>query len=119
MPLMHTQSNRAQTAIRVSARHAPFLSCEFEVARDGRLDDLARHRDQLADPRRTRAQVEFYDGLLKQLAIADVLTGDPEQLRAVLTDLAIASDGGNDYERAVAEHEAFHHLLDQLNGGGR
>lgn len=112
-------SRAEHVVLRVASSHVPFLRHEFEAARDSRLDDLARFPNRLSDATRSRRQVEEYDRLLTQLGAADVLTGDGDALAAILMDLAVSNDAANEYERVVAEHEAFAHLLDQLDRSGK
>lgn len=113
---MHGQSNPAAVTLRVDGRAVPILRREFEIARDGRLDDLAHMPDEVTDAARMRRQVEEYDRLLRQLAAADALTGDRDQLRAVLADLSLGTDAARELARLEAERHAFAHLLDQLDG---
>lgn len=105
----------SQITLRVNGRYVPILRRELEIARDGRLDDLAQMPERLTDPERMRRQAKFYDGLLKQLAVADVLTGDKDELRGLLTELAAGTDAAQEYERLAAEHNTFRHLLDQID----
>jgi hypothetical protein len=117
---MHTRHARdrrhgERVTLRVAPPAAPIIRRELEIARDGRLDDLAQMPDKLTDVGRARRQVEEYDRLLRQLAAADVLTGDRDALRALLVDLAGGTDAAEEYARLAAEHHAFAHLLDQID----
>lgn len=62
-----------------------------------------------------RRQVKEYDRLLRELAAADVLTGELDTLRALFVDLSAGTDAAEEYARLAAEHHAFQHLLDQLD----
>lgn len=112
---MHGQSSHATVTLRVDGRSVPIIRRELEVARDGRLDDLAHMPDDVTDAARMRRQVEEYDRLLRQLAAADVLTGEPDALCALLADLSMGTDAAEEFARLEAERHAFAHLLDQLD----
>jgi hypothetical protein len=108
-----------RVSLRVNSRYAGIIRRELTIARDGRLEDLTQMPGQVSDPARTRRQIEMYDALLRQLAAADVLTGNADELRALLTELAASTDAAQEYERIAAEHHAFAHLLDQFDAEER
>jgi hypothetical protein len=117
MPLMHHDDGTRgrRVTLRVDGRSVSILRRELQIARDGRMDDLTEMPDKVADAGRTRRQVKEYDRLLRQLAAADVLTGERDALRALLVDLSAGTDAAEEYARLAAEHHAFRHLLDQLD----
>jgi hypothetical protein len=113
---MHEQhrTSRAPATLRVEPRHGPFLREFFEIYRGGRLDDLAQpYGTDAATLARIRAVADTCGRIIEGIDRGEIVA-DPET-RAVLFDVAAANDAGdNDYERVVAEHEAFEHLLRQI-----
>jgi hypothetical protein len=102
--------------LRVDPRAVPILRAEFEIMRDGLRMDLAEYPEGVMDPARNRRVAAELDRLLTQLSYGFTLTGNPDALLAILGDLAAGLDAGNEFERVLAEHAAFHDLLDQLDG---
>lgn len=113
--MQHQHDTPTRVVLRVDRRHVEFIRREFEIARDGRLDDLARFPGGLLDPPRTREQAGLFDDLVRQLLAADVLVGDRTVLEALLADLAASTDAANDYRRVTDEHDAYAGLLGQLD----
>jgi hypothetical protein len=113
---MHEQhrTSGAPTTLRVEPRHAPFLREFFEIHRGGRVGDLAQpFGSDAATLARIRAVADtcgrIIDGIDRGEIEADA------EVAAELRSVAQANDEGNGYERAVVEHEAFAHLLRQLD----
>jgi hypothetical protein len=98
----------------VAPEHRSFLAECFAVAQDGRLDDLRDYRAQLADPERDERDARLYGRLREEVQHGE-LSGDPAELRAVLAEQLASVDDANAYASAVAEHDAFAHLLAQLD----
>jgi hypothetical protein len=103
----------AAVALELPADHVRFLRGVFEKARAGIGDELEEFPDQL-DPKRLEREHIAYGRLLTAL---DELPD--REVRNLLSDLAGIIDTGNEYSRVVAEHEALHGLLAQLEGGRR
>jgi hypothetical protein len=109
---MHDQHRT--TTLRVEPPHAPFLRDFFEVYRGGRLGDLAEpYGTDAATLERIRSLADTCGRIIEGIDRGEIVAD--EEIRAVLVDVAAANDAGdNDYERVVAEHEAFEHLLRQI-----
>lgn len=113
-PIRGNARDAPPVTLRVDPRHAPFLRRLFEDYRKDQLDDLAEYPHTLRDRDATRALADTY-GRIVEGVDRGAIAADAE-IRAVLGDVAAATDAGdNDYERVVAEHEAFAHLLRQLD----
>jgi len=95
--------------LRVEPRHTPFLRRYFVTHRSGCLEDLAKHRD----PERIRAGADTAGRVIAGLDRGEIVA-DPE-VSELLAELAEANDEANEYGRACGEHEAFGHLLRQLD----
>jgi hypothetical protein len=112
-PIRGDGGDASPATLRVDPRHAPFLRQLFADFRKDQLGDLARFADKLRDPEATRALADtcgrIVDGIDRGAIAAD------GEVRAVLVDVAAATDEGSGYEVAVAEHEAFAHLLAQFD----
>jgi hypothetical protein len=104
----------AAVALDLPVDHVRFLRGVFEKARDGISDELEEFPDQL-DPKRLQREHAVYGQLLT--ALDELLIVPDHDVCDVVGDLAGVIDQGNEYKRAVAEHEALHGLLDQLGGG--
>jgi hypothetical protein len=113
---MPDQSSRGEAVIRVDPAAVPILTRQLRIGRDGRLADLREIPDDVPDHALARRQAALCDRLLAQLADGSTLTGDREELRDLLADLYSGTDAAEMYEELAAEHHAFAHLLDQLNG---
>lgn len=96
--------------VAIDPAYTDFLRQQFEIARDGRVEDLAQHSSTLSDPERDRADAERFGRWLEELDHG-CLTASPEQLAEFLDYI----DDTNDFERIVAEHEAFAHLIRQFD----
>jgi hypothetical protein len=105
----------AAVALDLPVDHVRFLRGVFEKARDGISDELEEFPDQL-DPKRLHREHAVYGRLLT--ALDELVIVPDHDVCDVVGDLAGVIDRGNEYKRAVAEHEAIHGLLDQLKGGG-
>lgn len=104
----------AAVALQIPVEHVRFLRGVFEQARDGISDELEEFPDQL-NPKRLHREHAAYGRLLTGL---DELVIVPDHdVCDVVGDLAGVIDGGNEYKRVIAEHEALYGLLDQLKGG--
>lgn len=116
---MHHQhrSNDAPITVRVDPRHAELLRDHIEAGAAGLFEQLAEAPDRLRDPAGSRAWAvtcrRIIEGLGRPRFVAD------GRVRAVLLELNQVNDEANDYERGVAEHEAFAHLLRQFDHAGR
>jgi hypothetical protein len=104
----------AAVALELPADQVRFLRSTFEKARAGVKDELEEFRDQL-DPKRLEREEAAYERLL--VALDELVIVPDADVRIVLADLAKIIDTGNEYSRAVQEHEALHGLLAQLGGG--
>lgn len=104
----------AAVALDLPVDHVRFLRGVFEKARDGISDELEEFPDQL-DPKRLHREHAVYGRLLT--ALDELVIVPDDDVCDVVGDLAGVIDRGNEYKRAVAEHEALHGLLDQLGGG--
>lgn len=110
----HGMSGHPAT-LRVEDRHAPFLRDTFEIIRDGRLGDLAQPFDSSSETlERIRAYADTCGRIIDGIDRGEI-SANPE-VRAALVEEAVVNDEANEYERAVREHEAFAHLLRQLDG---
>lgn len=96
--------------VAIDPAYADFLRQQFEIARDGRVDDLAQHSSTLSDPKRDRADADRFGRWLEEVDHG-YLTAAPGQLAEFLDYI----DDTNDFERIVAEHEAFAHLFRQFD----
>ncbi len=104
-------------ALNIPADQARFLRSVFQMARDGIKDELAKYPKQLQEPARLCREEAAYGRLLAALdELVIVPDGD---VRAVLADLAKIIDAENEHARVVAEHEALHDLLAQVEGSRR
>jgi hypothetical protein len=103
----------APATLRVQASHTRFLREHFESVRSGVLGDLAEFPHRLRDPDATRARADTYGRILDGLERGEI-TVDPD-VREALIENAAGADEGTGYAVAVAEHEAFAHLLRQLD----
>ena len=102
-------------ALEIPAGNLPFLRRVIGAARAGLRDDLDRHGDQLQQPRSKL--------LLEDAAYAELLVAldrrwivPDDEVRATLSRLGESVDRDNQYPRVLAEHEALHGLLAQLEG---
>ena len=84
------------------------------MVRDGIQDDLASYADVLREPVRLRREEEAAGCLLAALAGRAVEVRG--EMRTLVTELAESIDLANEYERVVAEHDALHALLGQIEG---
>ena len=80
----------------------------------GIQDDLANYADALREPARLRREEEAAGCLLAALAGRAVEVR--EGMRTLVSELAESIDLANEYERVVAEHDALHALLGQIEG---
>jgi hypothetical protein len=103
-------------ALSIPAGNLPFLRRVIHAARAGLKDDLDRFGDELQQPRSAL--------LLEDAAYATLLVAldrrwvvPDEEVRAALSRLAESVDHDNEYARVIAEHDALHGLLAQLEGG--
>lgn len=101
-------------ALTIPPADRKFLGRVFEMARDGVRDELAQYPDQLREPSRLRRKEDVYGRLLAALDERAVVPD--RDARTVLGDLASIIDADNEYGRVVAEHEALHGLLGQIEG---
>ena len=62
-----------------------------------------------------RREEAAYERLLA--ALDELVIVPDDEVRGVVTTLAQIIDASNEYERVVAEHEALHGLLGQIEGG--
>jgi hypothetical protein len=104
----------AAVALQIPADHVRFLRGVFEKARDGISDELEEFPEPL-DPKRLHREHAAYGRLLR--ALNELVIVPDHDVCDVVGDLAGVIDQGNEYKRAVAEHEALNGLLDQLGGG--
>jgi len=90
-----------------------FLRRLFTAARDGLSDELEGFADQLCEPTsQLLSELAAYCQLLDGLGGSPVL---PDQaMREAVAALAGAVDRENQYPRVVAEHDALHGLLVQV-----
>jgi hypothetical protein len=82
------------------------------MARDGVRDELAQYPDQLRELGRLSREEAVYGRLLATLDERVIIPD--RDARTVLGDLAKIIDADNEYRRVVAEHEALHGLLGQI-----
>ena len=80
----------------------------------GIQDDLASYADVLREPARLRREEEASGCLLAALAGGAVEVR--EGMKTLIVELAESIDLANEYERVVAEHDALHALLGQIEG---
>ena len=104
----------AAVALQFPAGHVGFLRETFTDARDGVKDELANAK-RTKDPDRLRREEAAYGRLLA--ALDELVIVPDDEVREVLTTLAQIIDTSNEYGRVVAEHEALHGLLTQIEGG--
>jgi len=107
----------AAVALNLPADQIRFLRSTFKSARAGIYDELREYPGQLREPARLRREIVLYGRLLT--ALDELVIVPDREVRDVVGDLAGIIDSGNEYSRVVAEHEALHGLLDQLDGGDR
>jgi hypothetical protein len=100
-------------ALNVPADHVRFLRGLLKDAREGLRAELTDHPKQLKDPARLRREEAAYGRLLA--ALDELVIVPDDDVRSVLGDLAKIIDGDNEYRRVVAEHEALHGLLAELD----
>jgi hypothetical protein len=102
-------------ALKIPASNLPFLRRVLVAARAGLRDDLDRFGDELEQP---RSALLLEDAAYATLLVAlDRLWIVPDdEVRAALSRLAESVDHDNDYARVLAEHDALHALLAQLEG---
>jgi hypothetical protein len=105
----------AAVPLNLSADHVRFLRETFEIARAGVRDELREYPKRVKDPARLRREDAAYGRLLTALDEMGIVP-DADVL-GVLADLAQLIDAGNEFSRAVSEHDALHGLLGQLTGG--
>lgn len=101
-------------ALTVSPNHGGFLRGAIADCLDGVEGDLSLAGDQHPYGGRARREAAAYRPLLTGLDAREIVP-DPDVAGAV-TDLAKTIDAGNEFERVVTEHAAFHGLLDQIRG---
>jgi len=111
----HPTGGRHAVALEILTGNLPFLRRVLTAARVGLREDLDRFGDELRQPRSKL--------LLEDAAYAELLVAldrrwivPDDELRAVLRRLAESVDHDNDYARVVAEHDALHGLLNQIEG---
>ncbi len=85
----------------------------FAAARDGLSDELEGFADQLREPtsqllNEQAAYDQLLDGLAGSVVVPDAAMGE------AVAALARAIDRENQYPRVVAEHDALHGLLVQV-----
>jgi hypothetical protein len=101
-------------ALKLPADHVRFLQDTFRDAHAGVRDEL-ENSQRPKDPDRLRREEAVYGRLLASL---DELVIVPDHdVREVLASLAQIIDASNEYSRVIAEHEALHGLLGQIEGG--
>lgn len=101
-------------ALAIRGADRPFLRRVLVAARDGLREDLNQH-DHLCEPRRRlRSEEAAYVALVDAIDCGRVVPR--RELRATLSRLAESVDHDNEYQRVVAEHDALHGLLCQLEG---
>lgn len=105
----------AAVALKLPADQARFLRELFTSARAGVRQELREYPDTLKEPARLRREEAAYGRLLA--ALDELVIVPDTDVRDVLSDLAGIIDRSNEHTRVVAEHEALHGLLDQINGG--
>lgn len=94
----------------------PFLRRVITAARDGLRGDLETHPPAEEKAGRLWRQLRTHDALLESLDAGEVLLA-PERVPTrfdALRDLAIAVDRGNEYDQAVAEHDALARFQEQI-----
>lgn len=101
-------------ALTIPPADRKFLRRVFEMARDGVRDELAHYPDQLREPGRLCREEAVYGRLLT--ALDDRAIFPDRDMRTVLRDLTKIIDADNEYGRIVAEHDALHGLLRQIEG---
>lgn len=104
----------AAVALKLPADHVRFLRDTFGDARAGVRDELENSK-RLKDPDRLCHEEVVYGRLLA--ALDELVIVPDHDVREVVASLAQIIDSSNEYERVVAEHEALHGLLDQIEGG--
>ena len=104
----------AAVALQFPAGHVGFLRETFTDAREGVRDELER-TERPRDPDGLRREETVYGRLLA--ALDELVIVPDDEVREVLTTLAQIIDTSNEYGRVVAEHEALHGLLTQIEGG--
>ena len=103
----------AAVALQFPAGHVGFLRETFEDALDGVRDELKR-TERPRDPDGLRREETVYRRLLA--ALGELVIVPDDEVREVLTTLAQVIDTSNEYERVIAEHDALHGLLAQVDG---
>jgi hypothetical protein len=96
-------------ALDLPADQVGFLRGTFTGAREGVLDELQYHPGELKDPAYLHREEAAYGRLLT--ALDECVIVPDADVRAVVVDLAEMIDKGNEYNRVVFEHHAFHGLL--------
>lgn len=105
----------AAVALDIPSDQARFLRSTFRSAQGGIRAELREYPKQLKEPTRLRREEAAYGRLLAALDTRLIV---PDlDVRAVVSDLAQVIDTANEYSRVVAEHEALHGLLGQLERG--
>ena len=110
----HPTGRGSAVALNLPADHVAFLRDTFESAQAGVRDELAEYPEDLKDPDHLRREVDAYGRLLT--ALDELVIVPDRDVCDVVGDLAEIIDRGNEYSRAVAEHEALHGLHAQLMG---
>jgi len=103
----------AAVALQFPSGHVRFLRETFKDALDGVRDELANAK-RVKDPDRLRREEAAYGRLLA--ALDELVIVPDDEVRALLGRLAQIIDTSNEYERVIAEHEALHGLLAQIDG---
>jgi hypothetical protein len=111
----HPTDRGVAVALDIPADQARFLRSTFRSAQAGIRDELREYPKQLKEPTRLRREEAAYGRLLTALDEC-VIVPDPD-VRAAVSDLAQVIDASNEHSRVVAEHEALHGLLVQLERG--
>jgi len=106
----------AAVALQFPAGNVRFLRETFTDARDGVRGELA-HAKRPKHPDPLHREEAAYGRLLASLDELVIVPDD--EVREVVTTLALVIDASNEYERVVTEHEALHGLLAQIGGGER
>jgi hypothetical protein len=114
MAKKNPMGERSAFALTIPPHDLPFLCSTLTMTRDGIADELARFGDQLREPARLRREEAAYGRLLTALE-GDSIVPDHDIERA-LASLAEVIDTANEYSRVVAEHDALHGLLAQIDG---
>lgn len=113
MAIQNPTGDGAGITLSVRPCDRAFLRRLFAAARDGLRDELDRFAGQLREPTsQLLGEQAAYDQLL------DGLSGSPvfpsAAMREAVAALARAIDRENQYLRVVAEHDALHGLLVQV-----